>query len=114
MVPKKIAIIGSRKFHNLTAVKELVNALPIDTIVVSGGALGVDQVAETAALERQMQVKIFLPDWKTFGLRAGAIRNAQIVEEADEVIAFWDEKSKGTAITIDLARKAGKIVKIIL
>lgn len=114
MVPKKVAIVGSRKFKNLSMVKDFVNALPIDTILVSGGALGVDSIAETAALERGMTTKIFKPGWKTYGLAAGPIRNALIVEEADEVVAFWDEESKGTANTIKLTREAGKPLKVIL
>jgi hypothetical protein len=32
-------------------------------------------------------------------------RNHHIVDAADQLIAFWDEKSKGTKYTIDLARK---------
>ena len=114
MVPKKIAIVGSRKFRELSLVKDYVNSLPMDTTIVSGRALGVDQIAEAAALERGMPTEIFLPDWKTFGLAAGPMRNALIVGAADEVVAFWDEESKGTANTIALTRKAGKPLKIIL
>lgn len=114
MVPKKVAIVGSRKFKRLATVKEYVESLPLDTIIVSGGALGVDEVAETTAIAKGMTSKIFKPNWKKFGLAAGPIRNAQIVEEADEIVAFWDGESKGTANTIKLARQAGKPLKIIL
>ena len=110
---KKIAIVGSRRFKKLSLVKDFVDSLPLDTTIVSGGALGVDQVAEASALARGMTTKIFLPDWKTLGLKAGAIRNAQIVEESDEIVAFHDGVSKGTLITIELGHKAGKPVKII-
>lgn len=86
----------------------------MDTIIVSGGAAGVDKTAEELALARGMLTKIFLPDWENLGKRAGFVRNAQIVKEADEVVAFWDNESKGTAITIELTRKANKPLKIIL
>ena len=110
----KVAIVGSRKFRELALVKEYVDSLTIDTTIVSGRALGVDQIAEAAAIARGMPTEIFLPDWKTFGLAAGPMRNALIVGAADEVVAFWDEKSKGTASTIELTRKAGKPLKIIV
>ena len=48
-----------------------------------------------------------------YGRSAGFKRNALIVAESDEVVAFWDMKSKGTKSTIDLATKAGKPVRII-
>jgi hypothetical protein len=114
MLSKKIAIVGSRKFKKLSLVKDFVDSLSVDTTIVSGGALGVDQIAEASALAREMPTKIFLPDWKGLGLKAGTVRNAKIVEEADEVVAFWDGESKGTLITIEMARKSGKPLKIIL
>lgn len=114
MVSKKIAIVGSRKFRELSLVKDYIDSLPLDTIIVSGGALGVDQMAEASALARGMTTQIYLADWKNFGRKAGAIRNAEIVAEADEVVAFWDGESKGTAITIEFTRKAGKPLKIIV
>jgi|ERR1035437_5399223 hypothetical protein len=114
MSPKKIAIVGSRKFRDLSMVKDYVDSLPEDTVIVSGGAIGVDKAAEEAAVAKGLTTKIFLPDWKSFGLKAGYLRNVQIVDEADEVVAFYDGASKGTAISMDLARKANKPLKIIL
>lgn len=53
-----------------------------------------------------------LPDWNRYGRSAGARRNAEIVKQADEVVAFWDGKSRGTQITIAMARAAGKPVTV--
>jgi len=56
----------------------------------------------------QASIITFTPEWDKYGKRAGAIRNQEIVNEADTIIAFWDGQSKGTKITIDMALKAGK------
>jgi len=109
---KKIAIVGSRDFLDLNLIKEFVTTLPKDTVIISGGARGVDSTAEVAAAENGLETKIFYPEWEKYGKSAGFIRNKQIVDEADEVYAFWDGKSRGTKNTIDTARKDNKVVVI--
>ena len=83
----------------------------IDTII-SGGAKGADKLAEKYALERGIPVTVHEPDWDLHGRSAGYIRNKLIVQDADEIIAFWDRHSKGTKHTIDIAEKANKPVHI--
>jgi hypothetical protein len=97
----------------LDAVREYVLALPTDTIIISGGARGVDTVATMTACFRNLKFEIFYPDWKRYGKSAGFIRNEQIVKAADKVVAFWDGKSKGTAHSIKLAKQYGKPIEII-
>jgi hypothetical protein len=108
-----IAIVGSRDFPDLDRVRRFVRSLRPDVVVVSGGAGGVDSAAICEARARGLAVEVFTPDWTHFGRAAGAIRNRQIVERADRVVAFWDGVSKGTKITIDLAQLARKPVEII-
>ena len=40
------------------------------------------------------------------------MRNLQIIDYADTVIAFWDGTSKGTKFVIDKCREKGKPVKV--
>ena len=47
-------------------------------------------------------------DWAQ-GRGAGHARNTIIVEQADRVVAFWDEESPGTRDTIGKARSQGKL-----
>lgn len=108
----KVAVVGSRNYPNLREVEEFVNSLPDGTVVISGGARGVDQTAERAARRRGLQVEIYKPDWKKYGRGAGPIRNTEIVGAADTVVAFWDGKSAGTKDTITKARKTRKRVII--
>ena len=108
----KLAIIGSRGFTDYDLMKSNVDLTTVD-LIISGGAKGADSLAEKLANENQIPIKLFIPNWKTYGYQAGFIRNAYIIEEADKVIAFWDGKSKGTLDSINKAKKLGKHVIII-
>ena len=85
------------------------NTLPLDTVIVSGGAKGVDTWAVDAARTRGMEAVIFPADWDTHGKSAGFRRNVDIVKHADRVVAFHANGSKGTQHTIGLAKAAGKL-----
>lgn len=108
----RIAIVGSRDYPLMDTVSQFVQSLPADTVVVSGGARGVDREAARAAKRRGLRTLIFLADWNTHGRRAGMVRNEQIVDHADQVVAFWDGRSPGTANTIQRARAKGLPVRI--
>jgi pimeloyl-ACP methyl ester carboxylesterase len=108
----RVAIVGSREYPNLADVRQFVWEQERDTVIVSGGASGVDSVAVAEARRLGMPYEVYLPDWQKHGRSAGAIRNRQIVEAADEVAAFWDGTSRGTAITIEMAKAAGKRLRI--
>lgn len=108
---ERVAIVGSRDFPALELVDVFVGTLAPDTIVISGGARGVDQRAESAARKRGLAVEVFRPDWSK-GPHAGLERNALMVERADRVTAFWNGTSRGTKNSIDLARRAGKLAQL--
>lgn len=107
-----VAIVGSRDFKDLDLVRRFVEGLDDGSIVVSGGARGVDAVAVRSALACGFTVQVFKADWERHGRAAGVIRNEQIVRVSDRVAAFWDGKSKGTHDTIKKAQKAGKQVVV--
>lgn len=109
----KIGIVGSRDFPCLDLVVAYVKSLPSDTVVVSGGARGVDGAAANAARDAGLVVVEYLPDWSK-GRQAGLERNTLIVEQSDRVVAFWDGKSRGTLDTIRKANRAGKPGDVIL
>lgn len=102
-----VAIVGSRKYPNLALVRDFVRMLPPQVDIISGGARGVDQTAEAAAREYGHGVTVFAAEWDRYGKAAGFIRNQEIVESADFVVAFWDGESRGTQHSIALARKTG-------
>lgn len=106
----KIAIVGSRLYPDMEAVDYFVSMLPKGTTVISGEAPGVDTQAKEAAVARGLMYVGYRAQWLVYGRRAGAIRNAFMVEDADIVVAFWDGHSKGTKITMDMAREARKLM----
>ena len=105
----KIAIIGSRTL----CISNLQDYLPSDiSEIVSGGAKGIDTCAKKYAIDHHIKLTEFLPDYSKYGRSAPLIRNIQIVEYADEVIAFWDGQSNGTVFTLKEAKKRNKKVRI--
>ncbi len=82
-------------------------------VILSGTARGADALGERYAVERGIPVERFPPDWRRFGQGAGLIRNGQMVERADAVLAFWDGASPGTADTIRKAQAAGLPVTVV-
>lgn len=115
----KLAIVGSRSLHRKSYIYSAVklaqrhvrneeNGLDLNPEIeeiVSGGAQGVDRMAEAYAEKHGIPTKIFPADWKRHGRKAGFLRNREIVKHADIVAAVWDGKSKGTKITMDLANR---------
>lgn len=114
----KLGVVGSRNITSKELVFKVINGidkLSSITCIVSGGAKGVDNLAEQWANENQKDLIIHLPDLKNYGLRGLFIRNQRIIDDSDVVVAIWDGKSKGTLDSINKARKSGKryYVKII-
>jgi len=118
----KLAIVGSRCYASLdqyNTFKRMIygNAdaflqLGGITEIVSGGADGIDSFAEHFADENNIPKKIFYPKWELYGKAAGHLRNKEIVDYCDYLIAFWDGQSKGTKNSIDLASNQKKLLII--
>lgn len=113
----KLLIAGSRNFKDYDQFKRecdlFLRDMPAPITIISGGAPGTDTMAEKYAKENNIPISLFIPDWKTHGRSAGAIRNAAMVQQATHCLVFWDGLSLGTAITIKQAQKNNLPIKII-
>ena len=115
----KLAIVGSRTFSDYSLLVETLKTHYFEESglafneIVSGGARGADSLAAEFAKVNNIKLTIFWPDWDKFGKSAGFKRNVQIVDYADEVLAFSVDNSKGTGYSIELARKQNKVVRVI-
>ena len=82
------------------------------TMVITGGARGIDTLAFQTAESVGIRNLQFLPDRKKFPgklvLKAFQERNRQIVDNCDILLAIWDGKSHGTKNTLVYARKVNK------
>ncbi len=138
----RFAIVGSREYPCPNIVRATVRGLRFDDVLISGGARGVDTLAEREALARGLEVVSYRPqkesngEWviyrytfekngnvdidgvegdprfKNFG-QAALYRNGLIVADADRIAAFWDEESRGTQNAIGHAKRLGKDFRIV-
>lgn len=107
-------IAGSRDVQDFRVVEQAFNAaslqLPAVTEIVSGTARGVDRLGEQLTGVKNIPVQRFPADWDKYGKGAGHIRNKQMADYADVLIAIWDGKSKGTDNMIKTMLKLNKPV----
>ena len=138
-----IAIVGSREYPHLEDVKALVEHIAADNpcaVIVSGGAKGVDKMAEETANAAGLEVISFRvrqiddenfgteewyfsrsgggnvrlmieePTWQTYD-DALSYRNALIIERAERVVAFHDGLSRGTQLALDFTKAFDRPLK---
>jgi hypothetical protein len=111
----KVIIAGSRDFNDYEYLKARLDTLlqKVKGIeVISGTAAGADTLGERWAWEKGYKVYRYIPDWPRYGKRAGFLRNEAMARDGDALVAFWDGKSKGTKMMIDIATKKGLKVKV--
>ena len=105
----KLVIIGSRN----AIIENLEEFIDFEVEeIVAGGACGVDASAITYASANNIQLTVFLPDYKRYKKGAPFKRNQQIAEYADVYLAVWNGTSKGTMHTVSCFKKLGKPVII--
>ena len=115
----KVIIAGSRGFSNYKLLKEKCNEYlrekrkKYNIIIISGGARGADTLGEKYAQDEGFSLEVFPANWNKFGKSAGFIRNEQMAEIADALIAFWDEKSHGTKHMIEIMENKKLLVRVV-
>lgn len=97
-------IAGSRHYDDYRQLRRLMRSIgfPI-TEVVSGCAPGADTLGEMWAAENGIPWREFPADWKRYRRAAGPIRNRQMADYADALVAFLAPGSRGTADMIKQA-----------
>jgi hypothetical protein len=112
-------IAGSRGFNDYTMLADRLDQLLrrkegiFDIVIVSGTAKGADQLGERYAKDRGYKVERYPADWDKYGKSAGYLRNAQMADNAEALVAFWDGESRGTRHMIDLAEEKGLEIRVI-
>lgn len=107
----KLLIAGSRSIKEF----ELSPYIPADTdCIISGGASGIDALAEQYADKNRLSKIILRPRYNLYKKAAPLKRNDEMVKLADKILIIWDGISKGAKHTIDYAKKLNKDIDIIL
>lgn len=110
----KLLVTGSRKYNDYEELQRVVTEYRIycalvygedvDTIL-HGGAPGADALASEYAKRNYLTERVLKPDYKNHYYKLAPLaRNAQLVEEADAVLCFYQNEQRGG--TLDTAKKA--------
>ncbi len=118
---ERVAIVGARDADDrtLAAVRAYVAALPDGTVVISGGATGVDQVAARAATERGLEVAEYTCNWAAHELRGLVghdgnwcsppfFRNTILAIACTRMVAFVRDSRGGTWDSVRQAKRFGR------
>lgn len=115
----KTIIAGGRDFDHYDYLVEVLTFLnlPISQVVSgkqvsedreTGRKWGADYFGELWAKSKGIPVKDFPANWKKYGKPAGPIRNGEMADYADFLVAFWDGTSTGTGGMIKEMQKRKK------
>lgn len=115
----RVIIAGGRDFDDYVKLVKMCNSIlrykeySHRIVILSGLARGADTLAVKYADEFHFECVGYSADWGRYGESAGIKRNAQMAENADALIAFWDGHSKGTKNMIEQAQSRGLQIRII-
>lgn len=110
----KLIVAGGRNFNHPALLHREIVALTTGALqgrsisIASGMARGADHLGYLFAKQNKAKCFTFPAKWELHGKKAGFIRNTEMAEFADGVIAFWDGESRGTKHMIDTMEKMGK------
>ena len=106
----KLMIAGSRSITSLDLSPYI--SKEVDTII-SGGAQGIDTLAEQYADLHRLSKYILRPRYDLYGRAAPLKRNEQMVDLADSILVIWDGHSKGTRYTLEYAKSQNKPITVV-
>ena len=114
----RVIVAGSRDFFKWILLCEklgkiLKNIPQEEIVIISGGANGADKLGEKYANLMGYRCEVYKADW-SLGPKAGPLRNREMSEEADALIAFWDGQSRGTKDMIEVAKAKGLKIRVIM
>lgn len=128
----KIVVAGSREITSYSKVEDaILSESPYDSSpkqwdceIISGGANGVDSLAIRFARNYNLPYREFDPkrpeetetefSFNQYLNQSFILRNEEMAEESDLLIAIWDGQSNGTRNMIEQMLDKGKPVKVVI
>lgn len=111
----RVIIAGSRCFRDYELLKSYCDHIlsnQKDITILSGMAKGADTLAVQYAEEKGYKLEKHFAEWEKEGKKAGMLRNIEMGNCADALIAFHDGRSRGTMHMIDYAKKKELKVRV--
>ena len=103
----KVIIAGSRNFTDYNFLRKkcdrILSNIKDEKWILSGCAKGADSLGEQYAQERGYYLAEFPANWDLHGKKAGVLRNEEMAREADALIVFIKNQSRGS---LDMLRRA--------
>lgn len=115
----KLIVAGGRDFNDAALMERVLIALAdvdyadVSISIVTGMAKGADYLGYAFAKANGVTLYRFHAEWDRLGRSAGFIRNKQMGDFSDGLLAFWDGKSRGTDNMIQYMQSLSKPVHII-
>ncbi len=106
----KLLIVGSRSIKDFDLAPYITD--DVDEII-SGGAAGIDSLAEQYADSHRISKHIIRPKYHLYNKAAPIKRNREMIEIADRVLVIWDGESKGALSAINFAKEHNKPTTVI-
>ena len=110
-------VAGGRDYSNqnivnyyIDRVKDVCDSRGLNLVIVCGMATGADTLGRNYAISNGLEVLEFPANWNRYGKSAGYIRNKEMGDVADSAIVFWDGRSKGSKLMIDIMHELKKPV----
>lgn len=116
----KLIVAGGRDFDNTELLVDTLNELAHTVFsdkgvsIVTGMARGADAMGSWFASRYNVKQYQFPADWEKYGKQAGFLRNMEMGNFADGVVAFWDGQSRGTKHMVEYMKKQNKYVHVVM
>ena len=105
----RVLVCGGRNYDDwafIVNVLDRVHARQPITLLIEGGATGVDHLARRWAMARGIEVVTYRADWDRYQHRAVPIRNAQMLREGRPELVLAFKGGRGTAHMVTIAAAA--------
>ena len=107
----KLLVSGSQSITNFDLSEYINNDT---TLIISGGNIGIDTIAEEYADKHGISKLILRPNYKIYPDSASTMRDEQMVDICDAVLLIWDGKSQDIIHIIKCVNKLCKPIRIFL
>ena len=108
----KVCIAGSRSIVDQSVVfKAIADSKLLIEEIITGGAAGVDKLAQHYGSISGIKVTVVKPNWR-LGRGAALINNKILADMSDALIAIYDGQSNGTLHMINAMKAKNKKVVV--